>query len=148
MSEQRAAYVAHPHQPGWFDLASAMIKSVLENGGEETTAFLTSMGETLATRYPLPDARTVQDLEREMNLQLARFGWGFVQLQPTETAIQIQHHALPPGDDTLSIERWQLAMGTILSGLYAQWLHAQGGSTAVPLTLEKNDGITLLYQYK
>jgi len=42
------------------------------------------MGDSLAARYPLPDARTVQDLEREMNLQLARFSWGFVQLQLQE----------------------------------------------------------------
>ena len=41
----------------------------------------------------------VQDLERECNLQLARFNWGFVQLQPEEKALLIAYHALPAGDN-------------------------------------------------
>ncbi|MGK3136289.1 cellulose biosynthesis protein BcsD [Pantoea sp. CTOTU46764] len=148
MSEQVTARVSHPHQPGWFDLVSAMIESMLDNAGEEAEGFLNGVGVSLATRYPLPDARTVQDLEREMNLQLARFNWGFVQLQPQENAMLIQHHALPQGDSNVGVERWQLALSAVLAGVYAQWLQAQGGSAAVPVTLENNDGGTLHYRYQ
>ena len=145
MSEQR---FSHPHQPGWFDLVSAMIGSMLDNAGEEAEGFLNGVGVALATRYPLAEARTVQDLEREINLQLARFNWGFAQLQPQENAILIQHHALPQGDSQMAEARWQLALSAVLAGVYAQWLQAQGGSAAVPVTLEKNDGGTLHYRYQ
>lgn len=148
MSEQIAARASHPHQPGWFDLVSVMIESMLDNAGEEAEGFLQGVGASLATRYPLAEARTVQDLEREMNLQLARFNWGFVQLQPQENAILLQHHALPQGDIHVAAERWQLALSAVLAGLYAQWLQAQGGSAAVPVILEKNDGGTLHYRYQ
>ncbi|PIF23852.1 cellulose biosynthesis protein BcsD [Candidatus Pantoea floridensis] len=148
MSEQIAARASHPHQPGWFDLVSVMIESMLDNAGEEAEGFLQGVGASLATRYPLAEARTVQDLEREMNLQLARFNWGFVQLQPQQNAILLQHHALPQGDIHVAAERWQLALSAVLAGLYAQWLQAQGGSAAVPVTLEKNDGGTLHYRYQ
>ena len=148
MSEQIAARASHPHQPGWFDLVSVMIESMLDNAGEEAEGFLQGVGASLATRYPLAEARSVQDLEREMNLQLARFNWGFVQLQPQENAILLQHHALPQGDIHVAAERWQLALSAVLAGLYAQWLQAQGGSAAVPVTLEKNDGGTLHYRYQ
>ena len=145
MSEQR---FSHPHQPGWFDLVSTMIESMLDNAGDEAEGFLNGVGASLATRYPLAEARTVQDLEREINLQLARFNWGFAQLQPLENAILIQHHALPQGDSKLAADRWQLALSAVLSGVYAQWLQAQGGSAAVPVTLEKVDGGTLHYRYQ
>ncbi|MFY0405006.1 cellulose biosynthesis protein BcsD [Pantoea dispersa] len=148
MSEQPGARISHPYQPGWFDLVSVMIESMLDNAGAEAEAFLNGVGELLATRYPLPEARTVQDLEREINLQLARFNWGFVQLQPQQNAIMLEHHALPQGDSKLDAERWQLALSAVLAGVYAQWLRAQGGSAAVPLTLEKIDGGTLHYRYQ
>jgi len=148
MSEQVTARISHPHQPGWFDLVSVMIESMLNNAGEEAEGFLIDVGASLATRYPLTEARTVQDLEREMNLQLARFNWGFAQLQPLENAILIQHHALPQGDINVDAERWQLALSAVLSGVYAQWLQAQGGSAAVPVTFEKLDGGTLYYRYQ
>lgn len=148
MSEQATARVSHPHQPGWFDLVSVMIEGMLDNAGEEAEGFLNNVGASLAARYPLAEARTVQELEREMNLQLARFSWGFTQLQPLENAILIQHHALPQGDSKVGAERWQLAMSAVLAGVYSQWLQAQGGSAAVPVTFEKNDGNTLHYQYQ
>jgi hypothetical protein len=85
----------HTHQPGWFDLVSMMMEGMRANADRaETEPFLYSMGESLAARYPLPDARTAQDRERDMNLQLARFSWGFVQLQPQDAAILLKLHAL------------------------------------------------------
>lgn len=132
-------------QPGWFDLVSVMIDGMIANAGEQEAGdFLREMGVTLAARYPLPEARTVQDLEREINLLLARFGWGFAQLQPQSNALLLQHHALPAG----GTEQWRNAMAAVLAGLYAGWLQAQGGSEAVPLVLELNDGSTLHFRYQ
>ncbi|MEZ3501105.1 cellulose biosynthesis protein BcsD [Pantoea sp. KPR_PJ] len=140
--------VSHTHQPGWFDLVSVMIEGMIANAGkEEAEAFLISMGDSLAGRYPLPEARTVQDLERECNLQLARFNWGFVQLQPQDAAILLKHHALPAGDSMLEKESWQRALAAVLAGLYSGWLRAQGGGAAVAVVLERNDGHTLHYRY-
>ncbi|WP_312243101.1 cellulose biosynthesis protein BcsD [Pantoea sp.] len=150
MNEQmNGGQSAHPYQPGWFDLLSVMIDGMMVNAGEEeAAAFLRVMGESLAARYPLPEARTVQDLEREMNLQLARFNWGFVSLQPQDRALLIQHHALPSGGALMEPARWQSALGAVLNGLFAGWLQGQGGSAAVPVALEANDGDTLLYRYQ
>lgn len=140
--------VSHAHQPGWFDLVSVMIEGMIANAGkEEAEAFLYSMGDSLAARYPLPDARTVQDLERDINLQLARFNWGFVQLQPQDAAILLKHHALPAGDGVLDAESWQSSLAAVLAGLYSGWLRAQGGGAAVAVLLELNDGHTLHYRY-
>jgi len=147
MSEHTGA-ASHRHQPGWFDLVSVMMEGMLANAGkEEAEAFLYGMGDSLAARYPLPDARTVQDLEREMNLQLARFSWGFVQLQPQDAAILLKHHALPAGDGVLNAKSWQSALAAVLAGLYGGWLRAQGGGAAVAVMLELNDGNTLHYRY-
>lgn len=141
--------VSHPHQPGWFDLVSVMIDGMVANAGQrEAEAFLYKMGESLATRYPLPASRTVQDLEREANLQLARFNWGFVQLQPEEKALLIAYHALPAGDNRHSPADWQAAFGAVIAGLFSGWLQGQGGSRMVPVTLELNDGSTLHYRYQ
>ena len=147
MSEHTGA-ASHTHQPGWIDLVSVMMEGMLANAGkEEAEAFLYDMGDSLAARYPLPDARTVEDLEREMNLQLARFNWGFVQLQPQDAAILLKHHALPAGDGALDAESWQSALAAVLAGLYGGWLRAQGGGAAVAVALELNDGNTLHYRY-
>jgi hypothetical protein len=141
--------VSHPYQPGWFDLVSVLIDGMIANAGQhDAEAFLYKMGESLATRYPLPESRTVQDLEREANLQLARFNWGFVQLQPEETALLIAYHALPAGDNIHSPADWQAAFGAVMAGLFSGWLQGQGGSRIVPVTLELNDGSTLHYRYQ
>ncbi|PZL85634.1 MULTISPECIES: cellulose biosynthesis protein BcsD [Pantoea] len=140
---------SHPWQPGWFDLVSVLIEGMIANAGQqEAEAFLYRMGESLATRYPLPAARTVQDLERECNLQLARFNWGFVQLQPEEAALQITCHAIPAGDNILSPAEWQSAFGAVLAGLFSGWLQGQGGSNRVPVTAERSEGSTLYYRYQ
>ena len=141
--------VSHPYQPGWFDLVSVLFDGMIANAGQqEAEAFLYRMGESLATRYPLPESRTVQDLERELNLQLARFNWGFVQLQPEEKALLIAYHALPAGDNRHSPADWQAAFGAVIAGLFSGWLQGQGGSRMVPVTLELNDGSTLHYRYQ
>ena len=140
---------SHPHQPGWLDLVSVLLEGMVANAGQaEAEAFLQNRGESLAARYPLPEARTVQDLEREINLQLARFNWGFVQLQPQDNALLLKHHALPAGDNAQAVADWQSAFGAVLAGLYSGWLQGQGGSAAVQIVLELNDGNTLHYRYQ
>ncbi|WP_426817209.1 cellulose biosynthesis protein BcsD [Winslowiella sp. 2C04] len=140
----------HSHQPGWFDLLSVIVAGMLENAGEqESQLFLQQMGQQLAQRYPLESARTVRDLELQINLALSRFNWGFVDIEPLENALVITHRALPAGDEHLEAVHWRDAMGAVLTGLYAAWLRAQGGSEQVPLVCDSvSDDAALLFRYQ
>lgn len=136
-------------QPGWFDLLSAMIGGMMANAGErESQAFLKQMGDNLAGRYPLGKAATVSDLEAQINRVLARFNWGFVDIQPSESAIVIDHFALPPGDGLLPLHQWHLALSAVLTGLYARWLREQGGYERVSLSAEATSDVSLRFRYK
>ena len=143
-------YRQQQYQPGWFDLLSVMINGMLRNAGErESHAFLQQMGETLATRYPLGVAQTVADLEQQINSVLAQFNWGFVDVQPHESAVIISHMALPPGDGQIEARQWRQALGAVLLGLYARWLRDQGGDLSVPLVCEETDSeSTLNFRYQ
>ena len=143
-------YRQQQYQPGWFDLLSVMINGMLRNAGErESHAFLQQMGETLATRYPLGAAQTVADLEQQINAVLAKFNWGFVDVQPHESAVIISHMALPPGDGQTEARQWRQALGAVLLGLYARWLRDQGGDLSVPLVCEETDSeSTLNFRYQ
>ncbi|CCG89059.1 cellulose biosynthesis protein BcsD [Erwinia piriflorinigrans] len=135
--------------PGWFDLLSVMIGGMLDNAGElESQAFLRQMGENLALRYPLGEARTVADLEDRINKVLDRFNWGFVDLHPYDNAIVIDHGALPEGDGVMPHRQWHLAMGAVLIGLYAGWLRSQGGSEQVGVSQEETDDGSLRFRYQ
>ena len=136
-------------QPGWFDLLSVMIHGMLHNAGErESQAFLQQMGDNLARRYPLGRAATVSELEARANQVLARFGWGVIDIQPYETALVIDHVALPPGDSLLSPEQWQQAFAAVLLGLYARWLREQGGREHVALAVEASGETALRFRYQ
>lgn len=143
-------YRQQQYQPGWFDLLSVIINGMLRNAGErESHAFLLQMGDNLATRYPLGTAQTVADLEQQINQVLARFNWGFVEVEPRETAIVICHMALPPGDDQFDARQWQQALGAVLTGLYGRWLQEQGGAPTVPVVCEATDAdATLNFRYQ
>ncbi|WP_147193797.1 cellulose biosynthesis protein BcsD [Pantoea sp. MBD-2R] len=143
-------YRQQQYQPGWFDLLSVMMNGMLRNGGErESHAFLQQMGDNLASRYPLDAANTVADLERQINTVLARFNWGFVDVQPHDTFLLISHMALPPGDGLMDQRQWRLALGAVLLGLYSRWLGEQGGSAAVSLVCEETDSeATLNFRYQ
>lgn len=154
MSEQNNRtldyYRQQQYQPGWFDLLSVMIHGMLRNAGErESHAFLQQMGDTLASRYPLGASQTVGELEGQINAVLARFNWGFVDIQPRETSMVITHMALPPGDGQFDARQWRQALGAVLLGLYARWLRDQGGSPSVPLVCEQTDSeATLNFRYQ
>lgn len=153
MSEQDHALPQsrlHSHQPGWFDLFSLIVGGMLDNAGEqESQLFLQQMGEQLAQRYPLASAETVRDLEVQINLALARFNWGFVDIHPQETALLITHRAAPEGDNSLDAARWRIALGAVLTGLYAGWLLEQGGGEHVALLCDStSDDSALLFHYK
>lgn len=142
-------YRQQQYQPGWFDLLSVMINGMLNNAGErESQAFLRQMGDNLAHRYPLGAIATVADLEAQINQVLARFNWGFVDLQPSDTAIVIDHLALPPGDGVMPDRQWRLALGAVLLGLYARWLRGQGGGDNVSLTCEEIGESSLRFRYQ
>jgi phage terminase large subunit GpA-like protein len=142
-------YRQQQYQPGWFDLLSLMINGMLNNAGEqESHAFLRQMGDSLAGRYPLGAARTVGELEQQINLALARFNWGFVDVQPHETAMLIHHMALPSAGGQMDDRQWRQALGAVLSGLYARWLGEQGGSPTVALTCLDTGSTTATFRYQ
>ncbi|MFS2221578.1 cellulose biosynthesis protein BcsD [Pantoea sp. B65] len=140
----------HPYQPGWFDLFSVIAGGMLENAGEQDSyAFLQQMGEQLAQRYPLAEAQTVHDLEVQINLALARFNWGFVDVQPHDNALVLTHMAFPAGDETLDAGQWRGLLGAVLTGLYSAWLLAQGGSEQVALVCDTTaEDAILLFRYQ
>lgn len=136
-------------QPGWFDLLNVIIGGMMNNAGEhESQAFLQQMGDNLAGRYPLARAETVGALETQMNQILATFNWGYVDLQPTENAMIIEHLALPPADGSLPHQQWYRALSAVLVGLYARWLREQGGYDRVSLSVEVTSDTSLRFRYK
>jgi len=138
-------YGARP-QPGWFDLLNLMISGMIDNAGEaESQAFLHNIGEQLAGRYPLPAARTVQDLETQINLVLARFNWGYIDNDASETAIRIAHTALPIPPEESKQMAWNHAFSAVLEGLYARWLREQGGKSHVSLWREASPSATVIH---
>jgi len=142
-------YRQQQYQPGWFDLLSVMNNGMLNNAGErESQAFLRRMGDNLAHRYPLGAIATVADLEAQINQVLARFNWGFVDRKPSETAIVIDHLALPPGDEVMPDRQWRLVLGAVLLGLDARWLRGQGGRDNVALTCEETGENSLRFRYQ
>lgn len=133
-------------QPGWFSLLHIMIESMVANAGEaESRPFLIQMGDTLASRHPLALARTVGELESQINVQLARFNWGYIDIEASETAMLIRHMALPvPADEVLQVS-WSNAFSAVLEGVYARWLRDQGGKPHVSLWRESSPSATVVH---
>src|SRR5690606_6738016 len=68
-------------QSGWFALLHTMVENMVANVGEsQSHAFLTQMGDDLGKRFPLPLSNTVGELEMAINNQLARFNWGYIDI--------------------------------------------------------------------
>ena len=123
---------------GWFDLLTIMIDGMVRNAGEmESQPFLRQMGEQLADRWPLPESATLGELESNINRFLTLFEWGVITLHTGEKGILIRHQALPVSREAEQQMRWCNAFCTILEGLYARWLQAQGGSDNVLLQRER-----------
>ncbi|RWR02280.1 cellulose synthase [[Pantoea] beijingensis] len=146
MSESRS----YPHPSGWFELLGVIVSGMLENAGEaESHGFLQNMGDRLARLYPLNSALTVGELEIQINMMLARFGWGFIDLQPHDNALVLQHRGLPAGESMLDANQWRHALGAVLCGLYARWLREQGGAETVSLVCDAiSDDALLLFRYQ
>ncbi|SLM61230.1 MULTISPECIES: cellulose biosynthesis protein BcsD [Dickeya] len=135
--------------PGWADLLGVIIDGMMDNAGEQDgLAFLRQMGIQLAGRYPLAQAETVMDLEREMNRVLSLFDWGCVDLQPRETRLEIHHLALPEPVGEGRGARWRMSMAAVLQGVYGRWLREQGGAEHVVLSCEGiNSESGLVFHY-
>lgn len=136
--------------PGWFDLLNIMLEGMVSNAGyHDSRPFLNQMGETLADRYPLPLAATVGELEQQINTQLARFNWGYIEIEANEKMLIIHHQALPVTNEQHRQQSWSQAFSAVLEGLYARWLIAQGGQPHVSLWQEPShnaSAVTFRYQ--
>lgn len=133
-------------QPGWFSLLHIMIDSMVANAGEaESRPFLVQMGDTLAGRFPLTLARTVGELETQINQQLSIFNWGYIDIEASETAMLIRHMAVPvPADETQQVA-WNNAFSAVLEGIYARWLREQGGKPHVSLWRESSPSTSVIH---
>ena len=123
---------------GWFDLRALIVDGMVRNVGEmESQPFLRQMGDALAEQFPLPPSETVGELEANMNAQLARFGWGCVEVTPGDTYLTLRHQALPVSRREHQQSRWCHAFCAILEGLYAHWIQGQGGKAHVTVSRER-----------
>lgn len=130
-------------QSGWFALLHTMVENMVANVGEsQSHAFLTQMGDDLGKRFPLPLSNTVGELETAINNQLARFNWGYIDIDASETALLIRHRALPTPSYEARQTAWSHAMSAVLEGLYARWLQSQGGKPTVALWRESAPSAT------
>ncbi|MGL4726862.1 MAG: cellulose biosynthesis protein BcsD [Scandinavium sp.] len=128
---------------GWFDLLTIMVDGMVRNAGEvESQPFLRQMGQQLAESWPLPESETLGQLESNINHFLTLFKWGVITLHTGENGILIRHQALPVSRDEEQQMRWCNAFCTILEGLYARWLQAQGGGDHVLLQRERIGSVT------
>lgn len=139
-------FQAQQTQPGWFSLIHIMIDSMVTNVGEaQSRPFLVQTGETLGARFPLTLARTVGELETQINVQLAVFNWGYIDIEASETAMQIRHMALPVPAEEAQQAAWNSAFSAVLEGLYARWLRDQGGKPHVSLWREASPSATVVH---
>ena len=128
---------------GWFDLLALIVDGMVRNVGEtESQPFLRQMGRALAQQFPLPPSETVGELEASMNAQLARFGWGCVDIHTSDTQLILRHQALPMSRIEDQQSRWCHAFCAILEGLYAHWMQGQGGKAHVTVSRERLFSLT------
>ena len=122
---------------GWFDLLALIVDGMVRNVGElESQPFLHQMGVALAEQFPLPPSETVGELEANINAQLARFGWGCVEINTTDIDLTLRHLALPVSRREDQQSRWCHAFCAILEGLYVRWMQDQGGKAHVTVSRE------------
>lgn len=145
--QQLMSYFQHQQaQPGWFSLIHIMIDGMVTNAGEaQSRSFLVQMGDTLGVRFPLQLARTLGELETQINVQLAAFNWGYIDIEASETAMRIRHMALPVPADETQQTAWNHAFSAVLEGLYARWLLDQGGKPHVSLWRESSPSATVVH---
>lgn len=123
---------------GWFDLLALIVDGMVRNVGElESQPFLRQMGIALADQYPLPSSETVGELEANINAQLARFGWGCVEIDTSDIDLTLRHQALPVSRVEDQQSRWCHAFCAILEGLYVRWMQGQGGKAHVTVSRER-----------
>lgn len=123
---------------GWFDLLALMVEGMVSNVGEhESQPFLRQMGHALAEQFPLQPSETVGELEANINGQLARFGWGCVDIATRDTDLTLRHQGLPVSRIAEQQNRWCHAFCAILEGLYAHWMQGQGGKAHVTVSRDR-----------
>jgi len=103
------------------------------------------MGDTLGARFPLAPAHTVGELEAQINVQLAAFNWGYIDIEASETAMLIRHMALPVPAEEAQQASWNSAFSAVLEGVYARWIREQGGKPHVSLWRESSPSATVVH---
>jgi Cellulose synthase subunit D len=97
-------------------------------GPAERDRMLRGAGVRMAKLMPLPEVRSLEALEMEMNEALAAIGWGHVRLSLNEAErnLSISHAGLPHiGSLGTPPGTW---LAPMLEGLYETWMAQQPGS--------------------
>jgi hypothetical protein len=143
-------YRRQQFKPGWQSLIEVIFSGILASADDaDSRDFLRLMGSHLAEKMPLPDAQTVGEFEDGINALLSHFDWGWVQLEASEQGMLLTHHAYPQTPDPDNESMWSLSFATVLEGVYATWLLAQGGASHVSLRQsQQSDERTLVFSYK
>jgi hypothetical protein len=114
----------------------------------ELRVLMSRLGHFMAQNLPIPSGNTVAELEASINSIWFDMNWGWIELVEKKDELHIEHHAAPLqaafGADALA---WSPA---ILEGIYAQWLSALSGSSALKLTQVGTavpDSMILVFRY-
>jgi hypothetical protein len=137
-------------KPGWQSLVAVIFSGILASSEDaDGRDFLYLMGNRLAEQMPLADAQTVGELEDGINKVLGRFDWGWVQVAASEQELVLTHYAYPQAPDADNEAMWLLSFATVLEGIYATWLLAQGGAAHVALRRSQQSADrTLVFSYR
>jgi hypothetical protein len=93
--------------------------------------FMSRLGCTMASSYPLRSTASLASLQTEMNRIWQEIDWGWVQLTEKPGYLCIEHHCSPLkeafGEEALV---WSTAL---LEGWYAQWFKSLSGENGLRL---------------
>ena len=90
--------------------------------------FFREVGGEMARRMPLPQAKSLVELQELMNDQFDRMDWGQVELSDAGEGIDICHYAAPSSIAEDAREVWSRSLSYTLEGLYGHWFQAQGAA--------------------
>lgn len=108
----------------WRGFVLAMAEEFMEALPEADLArLMTRIGERFARAHPLPQAVSLEDLERSANVLWSTLAWGQVRFQDQGDGVRIEHLAAPLTALLASQAGWAPAF---LQGVYRQWFSQAG----------------------
>lgn len=136
-------------KPGWQDLSALLFSDILQSADRESgCAFLRMVGRNLASRFPLPEAATLGDLEDSVNRLFSDFGWGIVSITSDDRGMNLCHQAWPAAGADDDAGLWLCGFSSVLEGCWSAWLLLLGGAEDLSLFLCAGNPGTLNFRYQ